>query len=96
MMTMEIKDNGLLRQFESQTDEGLLVLEYATQERKVFLTKMHYPDNTDDETLNAFICEVLKTIQERKQRVVPTHPKVAHYFRKNPACKELLPPGIRL
>lgn len=32
-----IKDNELLRQFETTTDNGLLTIEYAVQERKIFL-----------------------------------------------------------
>ena len=41
---MEIKDNLLLRHFETPTEFGLLVMEYAIQERKIFLTKLSpYP-----------------------------------------------------
>ena len=46
-LTMEIKDNQLLRQFETQTTEGLLVLEYSIQERKLFLTKLNPPENLE-------------------------------------------------
>ncbi len=94
--TMEIKDNLLLRQFEIMTPDGLLVLEYAIQERKLFLTKLHHPENLDIEICNEFIKTVLTIAEERRFKVVPTHPKIAHFFRKNPVYKELLPPGIKL
>lgn len=93
---MEIKDNQLLRQFETQTENGLLVMEYAIQERKIFLTKLHHHEDLDLEFINDFIKAVLAIAEERKFKVVPTHPKVAHFFRKNPIYKELLPPGIKL
>ena len=93
---MEIKDNQLLRQFETQTNSGLLVMEYAMQERKLFLTKLHHSEDLDLKIINDFIREVLAIAAERKLKVVPTHPKMAHFFRKNPVYKELLPPGIKL
>jgi hypothetical protein len=95
-LTMEIKDNQLLRQFETHTTEGLLVLEYSIQERKLFLTKLNPPENLDTEFVDDFIKMVLATAEERKLKVVPTHPKLALFFRKNPVYRELLPPGIKI
>lgn len=95
-LTMEIKDNQLLRQFETHTTEGLLVLEYSIQERKLFLTKLNSPENLESEYVDDFIKMVLSTAEERKFKVVPTHPKIALFFRKNPIYRELLPPGIKL
>ncbi|MFN3756630.1 MAG: GNAT family N-acetyltransferase [Flavobacterium sp.] len=93
---MEIKDNQLLRQFENQTEHGLLIMEYAIQERKLFLTKLKHSENIDAEYINVFIETILNLAQERKLKVVPTHPKVASMFRKNPVFREMLPPGIKL
>jgi len=93
---MKIKDNELLRQFETQTEEGLLVLEYSSQERKIFLTKLCTPNNLDTEIVNEFIKRVLNIAEERKQKVVPTHIEITRFFRKNPIYKELLPPGIKI
>jgi hypothetical protein len=93
---MNIKDNQLLRQFETQSSLGLLVLEYSIQERKLFLTKLNYNEEEDPELLITFIKEVLSIAKERKLKVVPTHPKIALFFKKNPDYKELLPPGIKL
>ena len=45
MLVEEIKDNELLRQFETKTDNGLLTIEYAIQERKIFLTKLCANEN---------------------------------------------------
>lgn len=93
---MEIKDNELLRQFETQTDYGMVILEYAIQERKLFLTKLKHPDEVEGEFVNTFIENILNTALEKRLKVVPTHPKVAHMFRKNAGFREMLPPGIKL
>jgi len=94
---MDIKDNEFSRQFETIVDGKMLSIEYSVQERKLFLTKVNLPDGFDnEELLSEFIKTILDTAEERRFRIVPTHPKVAAFFRKNPKYKELLPPGIRL
>ncbi len=94
---IEIKDNAFARQFETITEQGLVTVEYSFQEKKIFLTKINVPDLFDDEI---FISNLLKNIMaiaiERKLKVVPILPKIVVFFKKNPAYKELLPPGIRL
>ncbi|OYQ38028.1 N-acetyltransferase [Flavobacterium cyanobacteriorum] len=93
---MEIKDNEFSRQFETSIDGKLLSVEYSIQERKLFLTRINVPENTSEETVSEFLTRILDTAEQKKQKVVPTHPKVTAFFRKNPKYKELLPPGIRL
>lgn len=93
---MEIKDNQLLRQFEHQTKEGTLLLEYAIQERKLFLTKLIIPEGLNADLIESFLKKILEIATEKKFKVVPTHPLVASFFRKNPVYKEMLPPGIKL
>ena len=96
-MNMEIKDNTFSRQFETETKQGLVTVEYSFQEKKIFLTKINVPDEFEDEV---FISNLLKNIMEiaieRKLKVVPILPKIVVFFKKNPVYKELLPPGIRL
>ena len=94
---MEIKDNEFSRQFETTVDGKMLSIEYSVQERKLFLTKVNLPEGFDnEEIISEFIKMILDSAEDRRWRVVPTHPKVAAFFRKNPRYKELLPPGIRL
>lgn len=96
-VTIDIKDNTFARQFETQTQKGLVTVEYSFQEKKIFLTKIKVPEGFDDEL---FISNLLKEIMviaiERKLKVVPILPKIVVFFKKNPVYKELLPPGIRL
>lgn len=93
---MEIKDNELLRQFEIQTTTGLVAIEYAIQERKLFLTKFCNNENQDEELHSEFIFNVLKIAEERKLKVVPTHIKFISFFRKNRKFQQMLPPGIQI
>ncbi|MFY8189297.1 MAG: N-acetyltransferase [Flavobacterium sp.] len=93
---MEIKDNELLRQFETLFLEELVTIAYARQERKIFLTKINYTENVSIQFVNEFIVNTLKIAEEQKLKVVPSHPKIADFFRKNPSYKEMLPPGIKI
>lgn len=92
-----IKDNAFLRQFETSVDGHLAKIEYSSQERKVFLTKLVVPEEITREGFKEdFIKAVLHVIQERKLRVVPTSPHIAGFLRKNRQYKEMLPIGIRI
>ncbi len=93
---MEIKDNEFSRQFEATVDGKMLSVEYSIQERKLFLTRVNTPEGVEEETVTEFLKQILDNAEEKRQKVVPTHPKVAAFFRKNPKYKELLPPGIRI
>ncbi|CAM3480141.1 GNAT family N-acetyltransferase [Zobellia roscoffensis] len=97
MNEVEIIDNSFLRQFET-TIEGILAkIEYSSQERKVFLTKLVVPEEITKEGFKEdFIKSVLHHIQEQNLRVVPTSPQIAGFLRKNRQYKEMLPVGIRI
>lgn len=97
MDVIEIKDNGFLRQFEARVGGHLAKIEYSSQERKVFLTKLVIPEDIDREGFKEdFIRAVLNFIQEQNQRVVPTSPQIAGFLRRNRQYKEMLPVGIRI
>ena len=49
MTNLDINDNNFLRQFEVNIGGQLAKVEYALQERKIFLTKIILPENTSDE-----------------------------------------------
>ncbi|MDC6363014.1 MULTISPECIES: GNAT family N-acetyltransferase [Flavobacteriaceae] len=97
MTEIEINDNSFLRQFETKVDGLLAKIEYSSQERKVFLTKLVIPEGITQEGFKeAFIKAVLHHIQEKNLRVVPTSPHIAGFLRKNRQYKEMLPVGIRI
>ena len=97
---MEFKDldnNKFLRQFELTEGSSMARIEYAEQERKIFLTKLIVPKDIDSLNFkNKFIALVLDYVSEKKMKVVPTSPEIAGFLRKNKSYKHLLPVGIKL
>ena len=60
---MEINDNTFLRQFETKVNGKLAIIEYALQERKIFLTKIIVPEIKNKEVfVDNFISNVLEII----------------------------------
>lgn len=97
MNEVEIKDNSFLRQFEAKVDGHLAKIEYSSQERKVFLTKLVIPEEILETGFKEnFIKSVLNHLQDQNLRVVPTSPEIASFLRKNRQYKEMLPVGIRI
>lgn len=98
--TIEITDNAFLRQYECTKNGQLAKIEYSQQERKIFLTKFIIPDALEDDTdfKNDFLRAVFINIRDEKEiKVVPTHPKIAGFVRKNRnEFKEMLPVGISI
>ena len=93
---MEITDNSFLRQFETETNDGLAKIEYAQQEKN-FLTKLILPKNIDDATFKEeFIKEVLSIIEDRNVSVMPTSPEIVSFIRKNKRYRSMLPVGVRI
>ena len=97
MSNLNLVNNEFLRQFEIMVDGTMARLEYAEQERKIFLTKLIVPENISSSTLREdFIRLVLNHVAERNLKVVPTSPDVASFVRSNKRYKEMLPVGIKL
>ncbi|MBT4825764.1 MAG: N-acetyltransferase [Flavobacteriaceae bacterium] len=97
MNPVELQNNEFLRQFETSVNGSLARIEYAEQERKIFLTKLVIPGDVNDvEFEENFIKSVLEFISEKNLRVVPTSPKIAGFVRRNKSYKSLLPVGIKL
>ena len=96
MSTLNINDNNFLRQFEVNIDGQLAKVEYALQERKIFLTKIILPENTNDEFKEAFLIEIFEIIKDRKLRMMPTSSEIKTFLKSKREYMELLPIGVRL
>ena len=97
MSKLVLENNDFLRQFEVMVNESMARIEYAEQERKIFLTKLIVPEDISTaEFKDEFIKLVLDHVAERNLRVVPTSPEIAGFLRKNKRYKDLLPFGIKL
>lgn len=96
MAEFELIDNQFLRQFETTIDGKLAKIEYALQDRKIFLTKINMPEGTE-EKMNDFIICVFNEIEDRNISLVPTSPEIAKFMRSNRRkYKKLLPVGINI
>ncbi len=95
---LEIIDNEFLRQFETTIEGQKAKIEYAQQERKIFLTKLIMSDEHLEKGYEKdFIVAVFNLIEERNIRLVPTSPIIAKFMRKNRRkYKDLLPVGINI
>ena len=97
MSQLILENNEFLRQFEVVVNGSMARIEYAEQERKIFLTKLIVPEEIDTTIFkDEFIKTVLDSVAEKKLRVGPTSPEIAVFLRKNKHYKELLPVGIKL
>jgi len=97
MSQLTLENNQFLRQFEVVVNGSMARIEYAEQERKIFLTKLIVPEDLNTtEFKDEFIKTVLDSVAEKNMRVVPTSPEIAGFLRKNKRYKELLPVGIKL
>ena len=97
MSQLTLENNEFLRQFEVVVNGSMARIEYAEQERKIFLTKLIVPEDLNTtEFKDEFIKTVLDSVAEKNMRVVPTSPEIAGFLRKNKRYKALLPVGIKL
>jgi hypothetical protein len=95
---VEITDNEFLRQFELAIGDNMARIEYALQDRKIFLTKYDMPEDLEDQGFRPiFIKAVFKEVESRGIHLVPTSPEIASFLRSNRRkYKKLLPIGINI
>ena len=97
MANLTINDNKFLRQFEVEINNDLAKIEYALQDRKIFLTKLVVPNtNTNPDFEEKFIREVFQIIKEKNIRIMPTCLPIRKFIKNNKEFKDLLPIGVRL
>lgn len=93
----DLVDNIFLRQYEIKVGSEMATIEYAQQERKIFLTKLNIPDSIDSELfIEDFLKIVLEDINKKNISVVPTSPPIAKFIKRNRRYKKMLPVGIRI
>jgi len=97
MGNLIINDNLFLRQYEVEIEDDLAIIEYALQDRKIFLTTLIIPAcNKDEDFEEKFIRQVFEIIKEKNIRIMPTAPQIRKFIKKNKEFKEMLPIGVRL
>ncbi|MGB1370098.1 MAG: N-acetyltransferase [Flavobacteriaceae bacterium] len=93
----DLIDNPFLRQYQVKVGSEMAIIEYAQQERKIFLTKLNIPESLEsNEFIEEFLKIVLEDISEKNISVVPTSPPIAKFIKRNRRYKKMLPVGIRI
>ena len=93
----DLIDNPFLRQYQVKVGSEMATIEYALQERKIFLTKLNIPESIkSEEFTEEFLKIVLEDISEKNISVVPTSPPIAKFIKRNRRYKKMLPVGIRI
>lgn len=93
----DLIDNPFLRQYQVKVGSEMAIIEYAQQERKIFLTKLNIPESLEsNEFIEEFLKIVLENISEKNISVVPTSPPIAKFIKRNRRYKKMLPVGIRI
>ncbi|MGC6524896.1 MAG: GNAT family N-acetyltransferase [Flavobacteriaceae bacterium] len=93
----DLIDNPFLRQYQVKVGSEMATIEYAQQERKIFLTKLNVPESLgSNEFIEEFLKIVLEDISEKNVSVVPTSPPIAKFIKRNRRYKKMLPVGIRI
>jgi len=93
----DLIDNPFLRQYQVKVGSEMATIEYAQQERKIFLTKLNVPESLEsNEFIEEFLKIVLEDINEKNISVVPTSPPIAKFIKRNRRYKKMLPVGIRI
>ena len=93
----DLIDNPFLRQYQVKVGSEMATIEYAQQERKIFLTKLNIPESLEsNEFMEEFLKIVLENISEKNISVVPTSPPIAKFIKRNRRYKKMLPVGIRI
>jgi predicted GNAT family acetyltransferase len=95
---VQITDNEFLRQFELEVGDNMARIEYALQDRKIFLTKYEMSQDMEDQGFrDIFIKAVFDEVKSRGISLVPTSPEIASFMRKHRRIyKGLLPVGISI
>lgn len=93
----ELTDNDFLRQFELKFEDEIATIEYALQDRKIFLTKLVIPEGIHSDSFeDNFLTLVFENISERNISIVPTSPEIAKFMKRNRQYRKMLPVGIRI
>ena len=88
----DLIDNPFLRQYQVKVGSEMAIIEYAQQERKIFLTKLNIPESLEsNEFIEEFLKIVLEDISEKNISVVPTSPPIAKFIKRNRRYKKMLP-----
>lgn len=97
LAALPLEDDTEARQFVIRIGDHRARMEYDRSSDRIFLTGVNIPKAVVEQGLSdPFIERVLTWVEENSLRLVPTHPAIKDYLRRNTAWQRLLLKGVQL
>lgn len=97
LFALEIRDEPENRQFILRAGEHRVRVEYERDMDRIFLTSLIVPKELELVGVGDVMLEkVLIHVDEKRWKVVPTHPAIKAYMRLHPSWQRLLLKGVQL
>lgn len=97
LSALELRDEPENRQFVLRFGEHRVRVEYERDMDRIFLTSLIVPKELEPVGVGDVLLEkVLIHVDEKRWKVVPTHPAIKAYMRLHPAWQRLLLKGVQL
>ena len=95
--TLELHDETDARQFVVRVDGHRARVEYDRDGDRVFLTSIDVPKTLEPLGMKGVLMEkVLTHVEDKRWKLIPTHPAIKDYLRQNSAWQRLLLKGVQL
>jgi len=94
---LELRDEPENRQFVARVGDLRARVEYERNGDRIFLTLLDIPKALEPLAItDALLEKVLTHIEEKRWKLIPTHPVIKAYMRAHPAWQRLLLKGVQL
>lgn len=94
---LELHDEPDNRQFVTRVDGLRACVEYDRDGERIFLTGLNIPRALQPLGISdALLEKVLTHVEEKKWKLIPTHPAIKDYLRTHSAWQRLLLKGVQL
>jgi predicted GNAT family acetyltransferase len=95
--TLPLEDDTEARQLVMRFGEHRARMEYDRDGDRIFLTNLAVPRPLQEQGVaDPFAIRVMQWVEERNLKVIPTHPVIKDFLRRNAAWKRLLLKGVEI
>ncbi len=97
LSALELRDEPDNRQFVTRIGEHRARVEYERDGDRIFLTSLHVPKALEPHGVgDALLEKVLAHVEEKRWKLIPTHPAIKAYMRTHNSWQRLLLKGVQL
>jgi len=94
---IEIRNNKEIKQFDTNVDGHVALIEYTINDNRIFLTHIEVPSELEGRGVGSLLVkETLLEIERMNLQVIPACKFVKKYIQKNPEYRRLLATGIEV